>query len=215
MVFLSSFTGSDESPLSEGAVWSGGYTGAQSLKRASNVARVVTVGGLDAIMTYNGVTFSANQYAQAKVSALTTGGGFSQIKVLVRATAAASLDGYVFGGRPDGSAGNASAISKFTAGVGVNLASDNTKFWAANDIMKLVVIGNALYGYRNGVLILSVSDSSFTGAGRAGLLVTQDNAGGSADVDDFEAGDVAGIANVSLGQFPKVKLSDPMRQGRV
>ena len=78
---------------------------------------------------------------------------------------------YLNGGNP------ATEIHKFVSGVETILASVDTFGFAAGDTMKLSMVGTSIMVYRNNVLKATVTDSSMTATGKAGLRVTSQNSG--------------------------------------
>ena len=78
---------------------------------------------------------------------------------------------YLNGGNPF------TEIHKFVGGVETILSSVDIFGFAAGDTMKLSMVGTSIMVYRNNVLKATVTDSSMTATGKAGLRVTSQNSG--------------------------------------
>jgi hypothetical protein len=134
---------------------------------------------------WNADTFDPKQYAQLKVIQVTADTHY--VDALVRASGVGgSYNGYVI--YTDGSSGTLhTAIAKEVAGAETEILAISTTF-ASGDIVRLEIDGPNIAAYKNGVLIGSTSDSTFS-SGSVGLGVFNT----AAQVDDWEGGSLGVI----------------------
>lgn len=79
-----------------------------------------------------------------------------------------------------------SRIARWNAGVGRQLAAENSTVWVAGDVLRAEANGTTVRLYRNNVLVLATTDATIA-SGRAGITIY---AATIADVelDDFSVG---------------------------
>jgi len=203
----------DEDPLSHAGVWDS-YSGLGTLKVSSNTVLPSSDNG-DRVMTYNGATFEADQFAGVTIATI-QGAGQVDEGVVLRFAAPNTISGYVF--RAQRNDGPTSAILKVVTGTFTSLASNSAATWAPTDSLQARALVNSLELYRNASLLLSVSDSTFTGSGRVGLH-TAVNAAADSGLDDFLGGDYLElfplIAVAKYNYFPKPAMRSPITAGRL
>lgn len=113
---------------------------------------------------------------QMTLAALLTGTGSAPFGVFARWADSSNFYGVQI--LPAGHAEVDTKLFKRVAGTFTVLSSVDTT-WATNDILKLEIRGTALKVYKNGVEILSSTDSSISAAGKAGILWGQITPNGS------------------------------------
>lgn len=192
----SSFTGIDENPISEGAVWVT-VTSQTAFKRLTNTAQPSN------LAVDNGSrhtqTLPDNQYARAALTVTGTTGASVGIGLLVR-VASAALTCYRF--TIDHAAANNASFQRFNAGVGAVLVSWTTPF-TDGDTFTLAIekINNKqiLYAYdKNLKLIQTFDDTAGAGStsGSAGLGYSSTET--NASVDNWEAGSFNSASTVPV-----------------
>jgi hypothetical protein len=163
------FTGTDNAEL--GSSWDSGYTDHIAFTILTNQA--VTGANTTATESYNAITWPNDQYSQiVLINFEGAGTGENLCGVFLRATApptktyyichtSAFTTGTVF----------EDEIAKSVAGSYTTLADDvPASAWANNDVLKGAVLGTDLYLFKNGVEVLSASDSDIS-AGRGGMYL--------------------------------------------
>ena len=177
----SSFTGSDENPLSESGVWSTG-SGETAWKRLTNTAQPTDPAGGDNTVRYSGLTFPAAQYSRGKLTVNSTAGGARGVGLTVRNAAGAATYYRVV---MDHAATNNAELGKKVAGAYTALVTW-TKTFAHGDQFTLLADGSFIQVYdKNMMLVASVWDNAVT-SGSPGLTLS--TAVTSASVDDWEGG---------------------------
>lgn len=182
-----------------GANWEPGYTDTggsnTALQIVGNRLRAITA-GVDATETFTGATLENDQWAQITLPTW-TGASIIVPRVLLRFAGPGAKNGYEFGAVRGGTW--TSAIAEWNAGVWTSLVSENATTWAVGDILRAEAEGTALRLYRNGGLLLSTTDATFT-SGRAGITIY---AGTLTDVevDDFSTGNFGALSRPLSGPF--------------
>lgn len=173
-----------------GANWDDGYAvGYSRFEIVSNTAgSEFDSEGDICIETYNNVALPNDQYAEAVIKQWgqeTIGG------MLVRAGAPGTLNTYfIMNSSFTGGTVNTDEITKVVSDVWTTLSDDLVSTWAVNDVMKGAVLGTDLYLFKNGVQVLTASDSAHA-SGRAGLIgLYFSNANFLPRFDDWAAGEV-------------------------
>lgn len=175
-----------------GANWASGYSGEGTATIVSNAAECAVT--LRCVASYSAFVPGANQYAQG-ITLQYNSSGDSDTGVGVRLAAPATFTGYF--ARCGIVGANTTVIQKRIAGSGTNLATEAVTAWQTTDVVRLEASGTALTLKRNGVLLLSTTDSDIA-SGRGGILLasTTSEAGQEARLNDFETGDLGGVARV-------------------
>jgi hypothetical protein len=191
---LSSFTGSDEDPLSEGGNWAGPIRAASGTlndcRLVSNTAGPSSVGGITTSESYwTPTTFGADQEVYCSIPTAPIGTQGFSIWARLQQEGANTVDGYNL---------------SYTHGTGFRMfrilnagfsqvGSTNAQAVSAGDAAGLTVIGTDLemwYKAAAGswVSLGTGSNADVTGAGKLGISIS----GGSANVrlDDFGGGEV-------------------------
>lgn len=145
-------------------------------------------GGWDyGLQRWNADTFNDGQYAECKVVAPSTTA--RRIGPAVRIpTSGTAITGYVYLGHS-----TASYLMRLSAGVATQLGS-NGSAWSANDVARIEADGTTITPKLNGSVDSSIgaqTDSAHS-SGAAGLGAYADDT--SAQVDDWEGGDLAAAA---------------------
>jgi hypothetical protein len=154
--------------------WAGTTTG---FAIASSMCSAYSLSG-ERLAYWNTDTFADDQYAQVKLTALTTN-STQTIGPAVRCT----TGGY---GYAVAVQANEADIVLMWAGSSSWLAMPSGA-WAANDMVRLEVVGSVLTCYRNGIACATVTDTTFP-SGKPGLYANNSTA--SQKVDDFEGGNL-------------------------
>lgn len=195
------FNRANENPLSGGGNWGGNGVDAQFQVVSNQAQSAVAM----AVSRYTGTTFGADQWSSVKATG--SDGSF----VVVRSQPSAAT--YYFAGKNSGS-----KIYKSVAGTQTLLASKACT-WVAGDAMELRIVGSVLTLLRNGVVELTVTDTSITAAGAPGIA---GSGGTTVTMDDWVGGDVGASADlvVAPAQIVPVQAvtqvwSDASIQGKV
>lgn len=179
-----------------GASWDAGYTTRMDL--VSNRVRVSTTVSNESDETYT-VALPANQWAQVTFPTWAADANTKYGWIMLRAAAPATVTWYQATiARNDGAF--RTQISKKIAGVETSISSENSTTWAATDVLRLRVSETSLRLDRNGVSLLTGTDSSIAGSGRAGLGAYL-GAGSAGDVefDDFVCGGFGPLETLARG----------------
>lgn len=183
---LTTFTGPDEDPLSEGGNWLGPIRNALGqLRRLSNVAHASATIGSD-YQSYWTTQFAADQEAYTTIATLPTVGNGICVYVRIHNPGNATLaEGYNFCYHP----GTGLRCFRFSGGSSfLQVGSTTAVTLSAGDKIGLSILGNTLTGYYftagawNTVSI--GTDGLITGAGFIGLQL-DDTTG---EADDFGGG---------------------------
>ena len=148
----------------------------------------------------NGVNFRCGSYYSVKqfgpaVEATATLSAFGstatdEIDISLRVSTAdpstASFYNFVIGNSTAGG----SAINYYNAGVYVSTLASNLSFnsWAAGDIVTVQAIGSSLTIYRNGVVVITGTDTNITAAGWIAVEIT--NTAATDTLDNLYGGTV-------------------------
>lgn len=195
--FSDDFTRADNVDL--GANWDAGYSPDGPAQIVGNAVRATTL-ATAATETTNAVTGLADCWAQATLKTF-TGAQAAALRVILRTADSPTDTLYMFNALRN-AGGNTSQIDKFVAGANSGLASEAATTWVAGDILRAEVRGDQLTLYRNGVLLLTVTDATLT-SGRIGISLYEDTGGSLANVelDDFSGGascEITGTAIASI-----------------
>jgi len=148
------------------------------------VATFTSIGGDSfALATYTGAPFDNDQYAQATILS-EAGAGFPGVGVRMSSNGS---NGYVFVGN-----GSGSEIMKVVSGAPIGLLAEPP--FNPSDVVALYASGTTISGYKNGVLVGSVTDTTFSG-GYPGLA-GQDHAGGG--LGSFAGGSLHWTSNAGI-----------------
>ncbi len=175
---------------------------------STNVVRSTAV-GTDSMSYYNATSAPNDQYASSAVVTATTSSVGNGPIVRTDSGTKTFYVAYVTGPL------DATAkifLSKFTSGTSVNI-TNGTFTVAANDVLKLEVIGTNLSVYLNGVLKIGPTSDGAISTGQFGIQVFAD-AGTTADsqLDNWEGGDTGSVIPWPLiftyGVDPVIQLWD-------
>lgn len=194
---LTSFTGADEEPLSEGGAWTGGTirTASATIKpcrRVGNQLGPSSIGGANTAESVYNTSFAADQEAFATLATIATA-NFQDVYCRVQgegntATAKAYFCGY------DGSLNGGSGavyIYKLVAGVFTQLGSNVNVTLASLDKICIQAIGTAIAGYYfhggvwNTSANIQATDSAISGSGKLGVDLS---CAGAFRMDEFGGG---------------------------
>lgn len=182
-----SFNRADENPLSNGGVWSTTYTGTDAPQVVGNRVRPTTAGGNSNVASLNSPTFPNNQYAKMVIA--TAGGASAKYySTLVRMSAPTTFNGYRCTAYINTDTGYTSSIAKITAGTSADLVTENATTWAVTDTVDCRAEGTTLSLFRNGVVLLTTSDSTYS-TGRPGIRLYSQSGVANVEADDFDAGE--------------------------
>lgn len=146
----------------------------------------VTVAATENVAYYSSRTFPADHWAQCK--AVVSGAAGRAIGIGVRLTTGANQDGY-YAGCDIGNAGDSNRrIFKWVTGAWTDLGTQAVAI-AANDVLRLEIIGSRLNFYVNGTLSVSVLDTTYTVAGGGAGVLLVNSAIDVGLITEFEAGD--------------------------
>lgn len=183
----SSFTGT-ENPLSEGGVWSTLSAWWSTTRKANGLACAVLAN--DCARRYTGVTFSADQASQVTLQAVPGGGQLWFQYVMCRMNSVASC--YLLTTAPDVGANIIQLYKLNDSGTYTQIGTNITlgANMAANDVMRLEVLGTALTCKYNGSTVRTATDSTLA-SGQPGCGGWVQNAGSDVViVKDWSATDI-------------------------
>jgi len=206
---LTSFTGTDEDPLSEGGNWTGPIrTGKNPLRRVSNTVAAKTAGNNTNHMYWTTPTFGPDTEVFLTISTLPGNGSDFALWARVASPASGSMAGYVLDYvGVTGAANDTWDIYKFTSDAGALLGSLGTQEVSAGDKIGFEVVGSGATvtcrgWYYNGSSWAQVgsdqTDSTgtrITAAGFIGIEASPLSSPGRAD--DFGGGTVV-VPTVSM-----------------
>lgn len=154
----STFTGT-ENPLSESGVWvaTSAYWGA--VRKANGLA-VVNTGG-DSARRYTGVTFAADHYSEITLASVPSGGLLYFHYCMARMNATAGC--YLVTTAADVGPNIIQLYNISNAGAFTQIGTDITtpSNFAANDVMRLEVVGTGLTVKWNGATLRTATDSTW------------------------------------------------------
>jgi hypothetical protein len=180
-----------------GANWDSGYTGYDAFQIDEQFAAADPAGTTKA-ETYNAITWPDNQYVLLTIGAIQTENYGGPI---LRAANPATASWYEFGHVKFG-ATVGTEIYKNISGT-ATLLIDDTTTWATSDTLRAYVIGTDIYLDRNGVLLLSTSDSALS-SGRGGMvgLWFDGGTGGLLRFDNWSGGEAVADGGGGGGSLP-------------
>lgn len=185
-VVVETFNRADASPIGENWVTEGGG----GLKIVSNTVRGVTLSADNAARYGLGVTWSADHYAEAVISAAGFGDGTNDMGVQVRMQSGVN-SGYLY---EVGSANNSAILYRAAAGSYTNILTLPADTYAVGDVIRLEAFGNRITAYRNGVARGTVFDSTYA-TGMPGIHIFSNPTTWS--LDTFKAGVFVGLTPVT------------------
>lgn len=172
-VVLDTFNRADESPLSFGGLWTGNVQSSQTATDlASNVAKATSTTTQRAW----GTVFNADQ--EAFVTTLAANRYDLFLRITNPGLATVNCYSFIF------ASGDGIYVYKVVSGSFTQIAySGATPTHVSGDVIGARVVGTSLFGYKNGVQGVTVTDSAVTGAGQIGFQIvtsttTADNFGG-------------------------------------
>ncbi len=185
----SSFTGT-ENPLSESGVWTALTAYWQTMRKATGAATNSATTGNDCAARYTGVTFSADQFSEMTLKAVPTGGQLFFHYLFARMNSTAGT--YLFTTAADIGANIVQLYRVDNSGnytqIGTNITLGANM--AANDVMRLEVVGTGLTCKYNGTTVRTATDSTFA-TGQPGIGGWVQNSGSDvAIIASWNAADV-------------------------
>jgi hypothetical protein len=185
---LTSFTGADESPLSEGGIWQSGVTltGASDAQRLSNQAKAIGTGtGLNMRKPF-ATSYAADQEAFATIAALPASTQGIGVACRIQGEPSSSTVSFYVGYYHTGTGWRIFScvpVANFTsiAGTDSTVAAAGDKIWL-NCTGTLI----SLYHFTGGAWNLRVqaTNSDVVGAGKIGIEISDD----AGILDDFGGG---------------------------
>lgn len=188
---ITSFTGGDEAPLSEGATWAGPIqSGVNQPRRVSNAVANPTSGSGQGQSAYASVN-AADLEAFATVSVLPIAGDNVDVWVRIKSPNTGSAKGYYAWY----TTGTGWRVYRFEApGTFVQVGGTDATAMSAGEKIGCEVIGTTVRAlhYTGGAWVQRVSgtDSAVTGAGQIGLEIYGALTSAAARLDDFGGGAV-------------------------
>lgn len=178
------FNRADQDMISGAGGWSQ-QNGVGKMVVASNVS--TSSAGADCGAVYTGITWSNDQYAQAKMTV--TGGsasGYTGPSILLRGSTSAYTYYQI---SINAAATNNLGIARFVASTWTGLQLTTTA-WTSGDVLRAEIrtVGTTavINVYRNGTLITTYTDSTPIASGSAGLSYS--SATTTRSLDDWEGG---------------------------
>jgi hypothetical protein len=198
----SSFVGT-ENPLSESATWTALTAYWQTMRKATGAATNSATTGNDCAARYTGVTFSADHFSEMTLKAVPTGGQLYFHYLFARMNSTAGT--YLFTTAADIGANIVQLYRVDNAGgytqIGTNITLGANM--AANDVMRLEVVGTGLTCKYNGSTVRTATDSTLA-TGQPGIGGWVQNAG--SDVAIIANWNAADITASAAGPPPRGRL---------
>ena len=173
----------NESPLSGGGAWTSPVTNEVAVQLASNACEGTTVTGAPNTALYSGIAWPNDQYAEITIAAIVA--NTSAVGVILRCSLSAEnyYTVYARNGR----------IFIFVCSAGTQTLLGSHTVTApgvvAGGIVKGQIQGNTISGFYNGVLQLSVTDSTFS-SGSAGILIESATTLANAQASSWDGGNL-------------------------
>ena len=183
-LFTDPFPQANESPLSSGGVWAGGYTGDVSFQVVNHQVQCIS-SSVETTMTRNN-TRPNNQWMKIQYAALGT--GYTELDMLVRFAAPPTVSGYMGGIWRDG-AGVHAQIVKVTNGTQVRIGGPVNVTLVGNDPFWFEASGTTLTLYQDVTQLIQVTGEATFGSGLAGLLAYTQDAVANTAIFNFASGD--------------------------
>lgn len=216
---LTSFTGADEDPLSEGGNWTssirwdgGASAPANDLRRASNQAAPSATGSNGHCASYWSSSFAADQEVYATMATKCTDGQYVELWARIQSPATSGVDGYVLQvSAVAGAANDSWDIVRYNDNSGTSVSSLGTQEVSAGDKIGLEVTGTGAtvtlraYLYSGGSWSQVGSDASdtsgsrITSSGYIGLHI-QDT-GNACRWDDFGGGAISSGSSIAASNL--------------
>ncbi len=184
-VASSSFTGSDENPLSETSAWTTGGVAGTVFKRATNTALSSSFSN-DSHAYYTGVSFNADQYSTADITTVSTAGGGVGQGLCVRCSTSPDSK-YAF--HIDHAASNNAELSRKVSGTFTRLTTGNctagnpwTQAFTNADTFTLAVAAEVVYVYdKTSTLVNTCTDTGggVPNSGSPGLSYSSSTSSGT------------------------------------
>jgi hypothetical protein len=195
--FTDSFTRADSSDI--GANWSSGYTDRDPMNLVLEVIRATNF-DVDAVESVNSFSPANDQYSQIQIATLPADDhGGVEVYTFTRMATPATVTMYFCSANKFHGSGTTTLLAKFVAGTFTELASESTTTWAVSDVLKTTSQSTTHKCFQNAGQILSSTDNAIA-SGRVGAGLTVKNTGGQEihvlEADNFEGGDIAGLAVV-------------------
>jgi hypothetical protein len=175
-----------------GSPWEGGYSEGSatgSLTVVSNRVRASSTSG-DSLMTIS-TALPNDQWCEVVLTTI-TGSGARAPRCILRANAPGTLNGYEFTALITAGT-QKSRIMRWANGqatAGDILTNETSTTWVSGDVLRAEARGQALTLYRNGTLLLSVTDSTYSG-GRGGIIVYSGTSAANVEIDNVRFGTFA------------------------
>ena len=171
-----------------GASWDAGYSTYLAHKIVSNQVNTTTAVTNESDETY-ALTLPPNCWAEITLATWSAGANTNYAWVMLRAAAPATATwAQATVARNDGSF--TSKLEYRVAGASTALTSENATTWAAGDVVRFELIDTTYRMYRNGTLLLSATDSTISGSGRAGFGIYCGTAGTDVGITPFRCGKI-------------------------
>lgn len=171
--------------LDIGSNWDHGYSGEGACQIVSNRV-VVTAPDQTCSETVNSISLPGDQFAEMVLSAFTTSGGFNAAYVLLRAANPTTATWYEFTAALNAGTYTSRIMYRLAGSGTATVATENATTWTSTDTLRAEANDTSLRLYRNGGLLVSLTDGTLTG-GRCGLRI-HDEGGNEVQVDSFKAG---------------------------
>lgn len=154
------FTRTAENPLSDGGKWTEQTGSGGTLQTTGTLVEAVTTSTLS-FYYWNNITWSNNQYSELTVQTLT---GPNFLIPSVRMDTATN-SGYMLHVEGTGVVG----IVKYTSGTQLGIGTSSSGVTInTGDVFRIIAVGSNIFGYHNGALVASASDSTYA-SGAAGF----------------------------------------------
>jgi len=201
----SSFTGSDENPLSEGGVWTGGTGSESGWKRVSSTA-VPNATGSDTSVRYTGITFATNQFSRAQLTMAGTTQD-SGVALIVNRSNSAGANRYEYVFIINHGATNNASVYRVVNGAFTLLGSRWTQAFTDGDQFAIGVENEVIFVYdKNTTQIFTISDvgGGVLTPGSPGLAGSSSFTSGSAD--NWDGGTFASANPATSGRTPYIRM---------
>ena len=187
-LFTDPFAQANESPLSSGGVWAGGYvesgTNDNSFQLVNHQVQAIAPNVGSTMTRAN--TLPNNHWMKIQYAAL--GVGYTELDMLVRFAAPPTVSGYMGGIWRDG-AGVHAQIVKVTNGTQVRIGGPVNVTLVGNDPFWFEAFGTTLTLYQDVTQLIQMTGEATFGSGFAGLLAYTQHAVANTAVFNFASGD--------------------------
>lgn len=175
-----------------GSPWEGGYSEGSptnNLTVVSNRVRASSISG-DSLMTIS-TALPNDQWCEVVLTTI-TGSGVRAPRCLLRVNAPGTINGYEFTALITAGT-QKSRIMRWTNGQATGadiLANETSTTWVSGDVIRGEARGTGLTLYRNGTLLLTATDSTYSG-GRGGIINYSGTSVANVELDDARFGTFA------------------------